>query len=47
MNFMKIQTRRKSKQCRRETIELLWIILASAVALIMGLYLGLFYHDEH
>jgi hypothetical protein len=45
--FAKAQNRRKSRHGRREVIQLLLIILASTVALIVGLYLGLFYHDEH
>jgi hypothetical protein len=45
--FAKTQNRRKSRHGRREIIQLLLITLATTVALIVGLYLGLSYHDEH
>jgi hypothetical protein len=45
--FPKTQSRRKRRYGRRDIIHLLLIILASTVAMIMGLYLGLSYHDEH
>jgi hypothetical protein len=42
----KTQNRRKRGHGRRDIIRLGLIIFASAVAAILGLYVGLSYHDE-
>jgi hypothetical protein len=44
--FAKTQNRRKREHSRRDIIRLVLIIFASAVAAILGLYVGLSYHDE-